>query len=100
MYFFELFEQQNYPQEEMPEQQEVSPFEVLTPVKRYYLIQKIRDLSDRLNQLNIKNNALNIVITFIDSFSYESLKIIMSQIMDEVKHQMAQQKQIDGRSTE
>lgn len=101
-----FFEQQQYANPQMDEEMqdesipETSPFEVFTPVKRYYLIQKIRDLSDRLNQLNIKNNALNVVLTFVDSFSYDSLKIIISQIMIEVKQQVEQIKKEHGGSTE
>jgi hypothetical protein len=56
----------------------------LIPIKRYFLIQKLFALNDKLNQLRIKNDILNLVITFVDSFSYESLLSLSNKIAEEI----------------
>ena len=60
----------------------------LIPIKRYYLIQKLFALNDKLNELHINNDVLNIVISFIDSFSYESLLKLTNKFVEEVYFQI------------
>lgn len=60
----------------------------LKAVKRYYLIQKIFALNDKLNQLRINNDVLNLVISFIDSFSYESLLSLSNRLVEDIYMQV------------
>jgi hypothetical protein len=54
------------------------------PIKRYYLIQKLFALNDKLNQLRIRNDVLRLVISFVDSFTYESLLSITNKLAEEI----------------
>lgn len=56
----------------------------LIPIKRYYLIQKLFALNDKMNELRIKNDVLSLVISFIDSFSYESLLALTNKFVEEI----------------
>lgn len=56
----------------------------LVPIKRYFLIQRLFTLNDKLNQLRIKNDVLNLVITFIDSFSYASLLSLSNKLVEDI----------------
>lgn len=56
----------------------------LVPIKRYFLIQRLFMLNDKLNQLRIKNDVLNLVITFIDSFSYSSLLSLSNKLVEDI----------------
>lgn len=60
------------------------PNSSLVPIKRYYLIQKLFALNDKLNQLRIKNDVLSLVILFIDSFSYESLLSLSNRLVEDI----------------
>jgi hypothetical protein len=60
------------------------PTTTLIPIKRYYLIQKLFALNDKLNQLRIKNDVLSLVILFIDSFSYESLLSLSNKLVEDI----------------
>ena len=60
------------------------PNSSLVPIKRYYLIQKLFALNDKLNQLRIKNDVLSLVILFIDSFSYESLLSLSNKLVEDI----------------
>ena len=50
--------------------------------------QKLFALNDKLNELHINNDVLNIVISFIDSFSYESLLKLTNKFVEEVYFQI------------
>jgi len=63
---------------------------LFVPIKRYYLIQKLYALNNKLNQLRIKNTILSLVINFIDSFSYESLLSISNKMIEEIYIQVHQ----------
>jgi hypothetical protein len=71
----------------------------LKSVKRYYLIQKLFALNDKLNQLRINNDVLNLVISFVDSFSYESLLSLSNRLVEDiylqVKGSMPDTKQLE-----
>jgi hypothetical protein len=58
------------------------------PIKRYYLIQKLFALNDKLNQLRIRNDVLRLVISFVDSFTYESLLSITNKLAEEIYMQV------------
>jgi len=60
------------------------PNSTLVPIKRYYLIQKLFALNNKLNQLRIKNDVLNTIILFIDSFTYESLLSLSNKIVEDI----------------
>ena len=65
----------------------------LIPIKRYYLIQKLFALYDKLNELRIKNDVLNLVISFIDSFTYESLLSLSSKLVEDIYLQVKDTKE-------
>jgi hypothetical protein len=56
----------------------------LIPIKRYYLIQKLFALNDKLNELRIKNDVLSLVISFVDSFSYQSLLALTNKFVEDI----------------
>ena len=45
----------------------------MTPLKKYYLIEKLYILKNKLNQFNLNNDDLDRVLKFVNSFSYETL---------------------------
>lgn len=45
----------------------------LTPIKRYYLINKLTNLKNKLNQVNQYDDNLDLVLQFADSISYATL---------------------------
>lgn len=74
----------NFESEEGVDEQEDSSAAGLVPIKRYYLIQQLFALNDKLNELRIKNDVLNLVITFIDSFSYQSLLSLSNKLVEDI----------------
>lgn len=118
MYFFESLYEQQMPTQQMltptptqqmsaqpvvqqqqsPEEFDNMPLEdnnledptdlISIPIKRYYLMQKLHSLNNKLNQLRIKNTVLSIVISFIDSFSYENLLAISNKLIEEIQMQV------------
>jgi len=74
----------NFENEEGVDEQEDSSAAGLVPIKRYYLIQQLFALNDKLNELRIKNDVLNLVITFIDSFSYQSLLSLSNKLVEDI----------------
>jgi hypothetical protein len=64
-------------------------------IKKYFLIRRLFALNDKLNQLRVKNDILNIVINFVDSFSYESLLLITKKLIEEITTQIKSNEQIE-----
>lgn len=65
----------------------------LISIKRYYLIQKLLELNNKLIQLRINNDILNLVIKFVDSFTYDSLLKISEKIAEEIYFYVNQKKE-------
>lgn len=69
--------------------EEVLPFQEILPMKRYYLIGKLKELKSRLDQNNIQNEEFDIIIKFINSLSYSSLVSLSIGIIPVVEEQLA-----------
>ena len=98
--------QPNQQQEEQPnnglEQQYIDPQEqsdalisISISIKKYFLIRRLFALNDKLNRLRVKNDILNIVINFVDNFSYESLLLITKKLLEEIATQIKSNEQIE-----
>lgn len=61
----------------------------LAPIKRYYLIQKLKELSTTLSNYNIKNDDLELVLKFVNDLSYPSLMILGSGVIQTIEDQLA-----------
>ena len=53
--------------------QNVVPFQEILPLKRYYLIQRLKNFNAQLCAANIKNTDLEIILKFVNNISYNSL---------------------------
>jgi hypothetical protein len=63
-------------------------------IKRYFLIKKLFVLNEKLNRLNMKNDVLNFLIDFIDSFSYEALLSITRKLVEEIYNKLQHPEQV------
>lgn len=68
---------------------EVLPFQEILPMKRYYLIGRLRELKSRLDQNNIQNEDFDIIVKFTNNLSYGSLVSLASGIIPVVEEQLA-----------
>ena len=71
------------------EMQEAPPFQEILPMKRYYLIGRLKEFKNRLDQNNIQNDDLDIIMKFINSLSYNSIVSLSSGIIPVVEDQLA-----------
>jgi hypothetical protein len=69
--------------------EEVPPFQEILPMKRYYLIGRLKELKSQLDQSNVKNADLDIIMKFINNLSYDSLVSLSSGIIPVVEDQLA-----------
>ena len=69
--------------------EEVLPFQEILPMKRYYLIGRLRELKSRLDQNNIQNEDFDIIVKFTNNLSYGSLVSLASGIIPVVEEQLA-----------
>jgi hypothetical protein len=74
--------------------QEQSDALISTSIKKYFLIRRLFALNDKLNRLRVKNDILNIVINFVDNFSYDSLLIITKKLLEEIAIQIKSNEEI------
>ena len=72
--------------EEVPE---APPFQEILPIKRYYLIGRLRELKSRLDQSNIQNEDFDIIMRFVNNLSYNSLVSLTGGIIPVVEDQLA-----------
>jgi hypothetical protein len=68
---------------------EVLPFQEILPMKRYYLIGRLRELKSKLDQNNIQNEDFDIIVKFTNNLSYGSLVSLASGIIPVVEEQLA-----------
>lgn len=71
------------------EMQEAQPFQEILPMKRYYLIGRLKELKSQLDQSNIQNLDFDIIMKFINNLSYNSLVSLSSGIIPVVEDQLA-----------
>lgn len=65
------------------------PFQDILPLKKYYLMQKLKDLKSRLDEFNIKNTDFEIISKFMNDISYNSLLSLSINILPVVEEQLA-----------
>ena len=65
------------------------PFREILPLKKYYLIQRLKNLKSRLDEFNIKNEDLEIVLKFMNNISYNSLVSLSINILPVIEEQLA-----------
>lgn len=61
----------------------------LAPLKRYYLIRRLKELNDQLVNYNIKNDELDIIIKFVNNLSYNSLLLLSNSVIQNIEDQIA-----------
>jgi hypothetical protein len=69
--------------------QEVPPFQEILPMKRYYLMGRLKELKSLLDQNNIQNTDFDIIMKFINNLSYDSLLSLSGGIIPVVEDQLA-----------
>lgn len=65
------------------------PFREILPLKKYYLIQRLKNLKARLGEFNIKNEDLEIILKFMNNVSYNSLVSLSINILPGIEEQLA-----------
>ncbi len=65
------------------------PFPEILPLKKYYLIQRLKNLKSRLDECNINNSDLDIILKFVNNISYNSLVSLFINILPVVEEQLA-----------
>jgi len=73
---------------ENEEDQSVLPPD-LAPLKRYYLITRLKELNNKLEDYNIKNNDLDIIVKFSNNLSYNSLLLLSTNIIQSIEDEIA-----------
>ena len=74
------------------DEQSIDPTPDLAPLKRYFLIQKLKELETQIEDYNIKNTGLDIVLKFINNLSYNSLLLLSTGIIQTIEDQIARLK--------
>lgn len=77
-------DQNGQPIDQQDMQQEVQPEEPVeyTSLKKYYLAQKLSDFNVKMKQYNMRNEALETVLKFIDVLSYETLVSLSNNLIN------------------
>ncbi len=75
--------------EDLDDVQEAPAFQEILPIKKYYLINRLKELKSRLDQHNIQNEDFNIITKFLNNFSYNSLLSLANGIIPVVEDQLA-----------
>ena len=69
--------------------EQLPPFREILPLKKYYLIQRLKNLKSRLDEFNIKNKDLEIILKFMNNISYNSLVSLSINILPVIEEQLA-----------
>lgn len=64
----------------------------MTPLKKYYLIEKLYILKNKLNQFNLNNDDLDRVLKFANSFSYETLISLSEKLAKNTENILREEK--------
>lgn len=70
----------------------------LTPLKKYYLIEKLYILKNKLNQFNLNNDDLDRVLKFANSFSYETLVSLSEKLAKNTESILREEKLNRGKN--
>ena len=57
----------------------------ITPIKRYYLISKLINLKNKLNQLNLYDENLNLILKFSNSISFSTLVKLTNVLIKDIE---------------
>lgn len=60
----------------------------LLPIRRYYLLEKIRLLKSRLKDYNVQNDDLDVIIKFSNQLSYNSLVSLVVSLLPVIEEQI------------
>ena len=71
------------------EEIQVDPNQEILPLKRYYLIGRLKELKSLLDERDIQNDDFDIVIKFMNNLSYNSLVSLANNIIPVVEDQLA-----------
>lgn len=74
-------------QGEVPPQEPPEPPEFM-PLRKYYLLQKLFDLRNKLDTVNINNDTLDTILKFAPDFSYDTLVVLTDKIADSLKSEL------------
>lgn len=64
----------------------------MTPLKKYYLIEKLYILKNKLNQFSLNNDDLDRVLKFANSFSYETLVSLSEKLAKNINTTLKEEK--------
>ena len=86
-----IFTEQENPEEEQApvDQSEPGDPPEFVHLKKYYLLERLRNLSSRLEVNNITNDDLELILQFGNEFSYDTLVRLADDITDIIKVQLS-----------
>ncbi|MFW6246932.1 MAG: hypothetical protein ACOC22_02020 [bacterium] len=64
--------------------------EEIKPIKKYYLLQQLYDLKQKLTDHGLHNSDLNLIIKFSNELSYETILKLSEKVTDIVQKQVDQ----------
>lgn len=67
---------------------QLPPYQGILPLKKYYLIEKLKNFKSRLDEKNIENKDFDIIIKFMNSMSYNSLVGLTTSILPVIEDQL------------
>lgn len=82
-------QQQPVPGEELSQTQDVGFPPDLLPIKKYYVIGKLKELKNQLNEYSLQNDELDTILKFSDNLSYSSLLSMSLVLTDAIAEQIA-----------
>lgn len=90
MLVFEQFDQ-GMPAEESPENlAPQDPLAEITPLKKYYLSQRLIEIKNRLYKYGIQQNDLDFILRFQNELSYDVLLILSDSIISNIEQKIAE----------
>lgn len=75
-------------EEELIGQEDTIPPD-LAPLRKYFLIQKLKELKDQIQDYNIQNPDLDTILKFVNNLSYNSLLLLSNGIVLSIEEQIA-----------
>jgi len=86
-----IFEEENPEEEQAPvDQSDPGDPPEFVHLKKYYLLERLRNLKSRLDTHNVSNDELETIIQFGNEFSYETLVRLADDITDILTVQLSQ----------
>jgi len=62
----------------------------LEPIKKFLLIQKLKELDNKLKQKNMINDSLSIFIEFAENLSFDTILSVSNSFIDFINQQLTQ----------